>query len=95
MAGSGHTFEWDDANRGHLARHRVTPEEFEEGMANDPVELGSAEIHGEIRTKVAAMTVRGRILEMVYTVRRGRIRAVTAHPVHKKRREHYRGYFDE
>ena len=62
-------------------------------MENDPVELGSAEINGELRTKVAAITDSGRILEMIYTVRRARIRAVTAYPVHKSRREHYRGYF--
>jgi hypothetical protein len=49
-------FDWDDANRGHLARHGVTPEEFEQGMKNDPVELGSAEVKGEPRTKVAAIT---------------------------------------
>lgn len=57
------------------------------------MELGLAEINGEVRTKVAAITDCGRILEMVYTVRRAQIRAVTAYPVHKGRREYYRGYF--
>ncbi len=88
-------FEWDDANRRHLARHRVAPEEFEQGIRNDPVELGSAEINGELRTKVAAITNRGRILEMVYAMRRGKIPAVTAYPVHKRRRAQYSGYFND
>ncbi len=88
-------FEWDEANRGHLVRHRVTPEEFEQALKNDPVELGSALVNGEQRTKVAAITDRGRILEMIYTVRRGRIRAVTAYPANKKKREAYRGYFQK
>ena len=93
MAATGRKFEWDEANRGHLARHRVTQEEFEQGMRNDPVELGSADVNRELRTKVAAVTDRGRILEMVYTVRRGKIRAVTAYPANRSKRERYRGYF--
>jgi len=59
------------------------------------VELGSAEIKGELRTKVAAVTGRGRVLEMVYTIRRGKIRAVTAFPVDKRKKEQYRGYFEK
>ena len=95
MAGRQDRFEWDEANRSHIALHGVTPEEFEEGMNNDPVEFGSAEVNGELRTKVAAITGRGRILEMVYTIRCGKIRAVTAFPVDKRKRERYRGYFEK
>jgi uncharacterized DUF497 family protein len=73
----------------------VSTEEFEQGMNGNPVELGSAEINGELRTKVAAITGLGRVLEMVYIIRRGKIRAVTAFPVDKRKREQYRGYFEE
>lgn len=86
--------DWDEANRAHVARHRVTPEEFEQAFLNNPVALASMVIGGEPRTKVAGVTARGRILEMVYTVRAGKIRAVTAYPVHRNRREQYRGYFE-
>jgi uncharacterized DUF497 family protein len=68
-------FEWDEANRGHIARHGVTPAEFEQGMKNDPVFVAEFEVNGESRIRVAAITDRGRLLEMAYTVRRGRIRA--------------------
>jgi hypothetical protein len=95
VAGKQNTFEWDEANREHIARHGITPEEFEEGMNGNPLELGSAEIKGEHRTKVAAITARGRFLEMIYTVRRGKIRAVTAFPVDERKREQYRGYFEK
>ncbi len=95
MSGATRAFDWDEANRRHIARHRVTSEEFEQGMKNDPVELGSTDIDGELRTKVAAITDRGRILEMVYVVRRHKIRAVTAYPVHKRKRDRYYGYFNE
>jgi len=50
VAGKQNTFEWDEANREHIARHGITPEEFEEGMNGNPLELGSAEIKGEHRT---------------------------------------------
>jgi uncharacterized DUF497 family protein len=95
VAGASGRFDWDGANRAHLARHGVTPEEFEQGMKNDPVELVSAEVKGEPRTKVAAITDGGRILEMVYALRRGKIRAVTAYPAKKRARERYYGYFNK
>ena len=95
MDGRRSRFEWDAANLGHIARHGVTAEEFEQGMNGNPLELGSAEINGELRTKVAAVTAGGRFLEMVYTIRRGKIRAVTAFPVDTRKKERYRGYFEK
>jgi uncharacterized DUF497 family protein len=86
-------FEWDEANRDHLARHGVTPEEFEQGLRNGPVELGEYEVNGEWRVKVIAITDSDRLLEAAYTLRNGRIRAVTAYPLKERRREYYRGQF--
>jgi uncharacterized DUF497 family protein len=71
-------FEWDDANRGHLKRHRVTPEEFEQGMRNASLELESEEAGGEERISAAGMTDKGRLLFFVWTPRNGKVRAVTA-----------------
>ena len=36
----GLEFDWDESNLRHLARHRISREEFEEAMTNDPVYLG-------------------------------------------------------
>jgi hypothetical protein len=82
-------FEWDDANREHIARHGITPEEFEEGMNNGPVFVAEFEVRGERRTRVAGMTHRGRLLELVYTLRCGRVRAVTAFPLKRNKRGLY------
>ena len=82
-------FEWDAANLGHIARHGVTAEEFEQGMNNAPVFVAEYEIRGERRTRVAGTTQSGRLLELVYTVRSGRIRAVTAFPLKKNKRGLY------
>ena len=35
----GIEFDWDDANRKHLAAHKVTPAEFETVMLNGPLDL--------------------------------------------------------
>jgi uncharacterized DUF497 family protein len=87
------SFQWDDANRGHIGRHRVTPQEFEQAMANDPIEVAEYTVAGEPRVQVVGMTDAGRLLEMVYTIRRGRIRAVTAFPMKRNKRRFYYGSF--
>ena len=56
---------------------------------NNPVFVAEYEIKGEVRTRVAATTNGGRLLELVYTVRHGCIRAVTAFPLKKNKRGLY------
>src|ERR1022692_3452149 len=41
---------WDDANRDHIARHRVAPEEAEQVIDNDPLDLDAETVDGEERT---------------------------------------------
>lgn len=71
-------FEWDDANIGHLARHRVTPEEAEEIILRDPLDLGMEIVGGEERHLNLGSTLRDRILLVVTTWRKDRVRVVTA-----------------
>ena len=33
-------FDWDEANIGHVARHGVLPDETEQVILNDPLDLG-------------------------------------------------------
>ena len=70
-------FDWDEANRKHLAAHQVTPAEFEQVMHSDPVDIGMELIGGEERYRSVGMTVRGRLLTVVWTMRAGKLRAVT------------------
>jgi uncharacterized DUF497 family protein len=72
-------FDWDAENRRHLERHRVTPGEFEELMAGDPLCLEYQAENDEERYKVLGATKTGRILIAVWTPRRGKVRAVTAY----------------
>jgi len=78
MNGPGIEFDWDDANTGHVAGHNVLPEEAEQVILNDPVDLGMEIVKGEERYLNLGATVRGRVLLVVTTWREDRVRVVTA-----------------
>lgn len=82
----GRQFEWDDQNAAHIALHNVTLNEVEQVIANDPIKLEVIIRKGERRTVCAGWTDSGRVLKVVYTVRNGRIRVVTAHEDRRLRR---------
>ena len=81
-------FDWDEANTGHIVLHDVAPEEVEQAFANDPlVVLAVQKRSGEERVLCAGLTDEGRPLQFVYTMRRGRIRVITAHTAKRKVRQ--------
>jgi uncharacterized protein len=71
-------FEWDDANRDHLARPRVLPEEAEQVIENDPLDIEAQTVEGEQRYTSIGHTDQGRFLLVVTTLRQSRVRVVTA-----------------
>jgi hypothetical protein len=73
-------FDWDNENRRHLAAHGVTPAEFEQLLSNDPLDLAFEAIEDEERYRSVGLTRRGRVLSFVWTIRNGKIRAITAFP---------------
>ena len=73
-------FEWDDANRDHIARHQVAPEEAEQVVDNDPVDIEAEAVDGEQRFTSVGHTDRGRFLLVITILRHSRIRVVTAFP---------------
>jgi uncharacterized protein len=77
MSGPEIEFDWDDANVGHVARHSVLPEEAEQVVLNDPVDLGIEIVEGEERYLNLGATMQGRVL-VVTTWREDRVRIVTA-----------------
>lgn len=82
-------FEWDDANKPHVAEHGVTPEEAEQVILNRPVDLGTELRGGEPRMAQIGETNYGRVLVVISTTAGKRIRVVTAWPANKN----YRRYF--
>jgi hypothetical protein len=77
---NGIEFDWDEENTEHLAAHKVMPGEFEQVLSNDPLDLNYEVIDGEERYRSVGLTNRGRLLLVAWTVRNGKVRAVTAFP---------------
>jgi uncharacterized DUF497 family protein len=76
--GAGIEFEWDHENTKHLAAHKVTPAEFEQLLNNDPLDLEYQMIGHEERYRSVGITKTGRFLSVVWTIRNGKVRAITA-----------------
>jgi uncharacterized DUF497 family protein len=85
-------FDWDEANRNHLARHDVTSQEAEEVVLGDPLdsELQTAEDSGgEERLLQLGETATGRILQLLTTWRGGRVRVISAWDAPKQVKLYY------
>jgi uncharacterized protein len=86
----GMEFDWDEANVDHIAQHGVSPEECEQAYLNGPLVIEHQLRSDEHRRLCLGETSAGRLLTFVITERHGKIRFVTAHPMHHKQREIYR-----
>ena len=85
-------FDWDEANIGHLARHNVLPEEAEQVILNDPVDVGMEIVEGEERYLNLGATAQGRVLLVVTIWREDRVRVVTAfEPIKRLIHFYYQG----
>jgi hypothetical protein len=82
-------FDWDDANRRHLARHAVSLEEAEQCYRNDPLIVEEQPIQTELRYLALGETNTGRRLAFVFIIRGTRVRFVTAYPMTPQQQEVY------
>ncbi len=67
-------FDWDAGNVSHIARHSVTPNEAEDAILIEPLEMDML-CFGRTRS--------GRLLTVLYTMRRNKVRVVTAYDMSK------------
>ena len=83
-------FEWDDANTEHIRRHGIEPIECEQALT-DPqgIDWPTDRQRGEMRAGIIGVTAEGRLIRVVFTLRRERIRAVTAWPATARQRRAY------
>ncbi len=87
----GVDFDWDEANKEHIARHGVTPNEAEEALTDpDRMSFSARNVPQELRRAYLGATEAGRILVVVYTKRAGRIRVVTARDASPREKRRYR-----
>lgn len=86
----GREFDWDEHNLNHTARHRVEPDEVEAALS-DPKRVGvpAYSLAGEQRWAVLGATEDGRALFVVFTIRRDKIRVITARDAGETERKHY------
>lgn len=84
-------FDWDEANTEHIARHGVDPDEAEEALS-DPARVATKSYmgaNGEKRVAVIGQSESGRYLTVIFTVRHGTIRVVTARDAEPNEKKRY------
>ncbi len=84
-------FDWDRGNvQKNWQRHRVAFYECEEVFFSEPL-LVPNPTHSAIEARVLAFgrTTRGRLLTVVFTVRGGKIRVISARDMSRKERKDY------
>ncbi len=85
-------FEWDDENtHKNWERHRVTPEEAEDVFFNEPLVVRSDVRHSsrEKRYYALGQTSGGRLLFVVFTIRRSLFRVISARDMNHKESNAY------
>ena len=86
------SFEWDDGNSGkNLERHGVSDQEAEETFFNQPNFLFDDHEHSgsESRCGLFGQTNKDRRLTVIFTIRRGRLRIISARDMSRKERQFY------
>ncbi|MGH9645543.1 MAG: BrnT family toxin [Bryobacteraceae bacterium] len=82
-------FEWDRHNLRKIRAHRIQSEEAEQALRNNPIPVYEQDHAGEIRIVYYSQTDAGRLLAIVVTERRGRIRVVTAYDLDAGQKRDY------
>ena len=85
-------FDWDeDTNVGKVEAHRVTPTEAEEAILDpDALPARAYSTPTERRRGIIGMTDGGRILLVIFTIRNGAIRVITAYDAPERLKRRYR-----
>jgi len=84
-------FDWDDANIGHIAAHGLAPEQVEDALL-DSGRIGATaySVGDERRWAAVGATQAGRVLFVVFTLRSGAVRVITAREAGRAERRRYR-----
>ncbi len=88
-------FEWDARNaEKNWRKHRVTPSECEQIFFNRPLAVADDIRHSEEENRFYALghTDSKRMLFVVFTVRRGKIRVISARDMNRKERKAYESH---
>jgi uncharacterized protein len=87
-------FEWDEGNRyKNWISHGVSEIEAEEVFVSRPLRLSDDEKHSQLEDRYAVLgkTKKNRTLFVAFTIRRDKIRVISARDMSEKDREEYYG----
>ena len=90
---SHYEFEWDKGNNSKSAtKHKISIDEveavFRSGLAL-PLGIQITPKVEEQRLGLVGPTVSGRLLQIAFVLREGRVRVISARPAHRKERKQY------
>jgi hypothetical protein len=82
-------FDWDEHNVAHIAQHGVSPDEVEYVATHQHLRFPATTKGEGRRWKLLGKTLDGRYLVVVFAVRDGRFRTVTAYTMNQAERRKY------
>jgi uncharacterized protein len=85
-------FQWDEGNSSkNWTRHQVTQTEAEQVFFNRPVVVAGDPVHSEREARYFAFgrTDAGRLLSVVFTMRRALLRVISVRPMSRQERIRY------
>lgn len=90
---SHYEFEWDSENKTKNAnKHGISTDEvealFRSGLAL-PLGIQISPPAPEQRLGLVGPTITGRLLQVAFTLREGKVRVISARPAHRKERKQY------
>ena len=92
-------FDWDDGNRAKSSvKHAVTTAETEEVFMFGQAAALGIQIYplvSEERLGIVGATAAGRVLHVVFTLRAGKVRPISARPAKQNERKYYEAYLRE
>jgi len=86
------SFDWDKGNLNkNWKKHKITKEEAEQIFFNEPLKVFEDLKHSKIEKRLVAYgkTDENRLLTVIFTIRRGEIRVISARNQSKKERKTY------
>ena len=82
-------FDWDQNNLKKIRAHRIKSIEVEEALSRDPILIYEQDADEEERYVYYGETKRNRLLAIVLTERKGRIRVITAYDLDAGQKRDY------
>lgn len=82
-------FAWDPGNLRKIRVHRISRDEVEQALENDAIPIYDQNVDGEPRFVYYGETDAQRLLAVVVTERRGKIRVVTAYDLDAGQKRDY------